>query len=511
MGISDYVLMLVFLTGTTALGIFFTRREKNTNDYLLAGSKIPWWAVAISYVMAITSTVSLVSTPGEAYNNGLRLYIMEWFAPVTGLVFFFLFMRFYFSTKTFTPFTYLERRFDARIRGILSTLYFLSRASILAMVIFTCGMVFKGLANWPLWAAILIIGFTGTIYCTLGGFKAVIWTHVLQFFVLGGGLIAAMIACMNNVNGGFPGVIKYAFANDRGFNFDAVNANFFSFDPHVRLTFWLLLLGSIHGYMFYNSSDQVTIQQLLSTSSYKEARRSFLSSIIIFIPLGAVLWFMGLAMFAYFGQHPLAGGNPPGDIALFVFLKTTLPSPLPGLLASAMLAAALGTIGSLVMGLSTVVTKDFYLRFLRPEATEQHQVVFSRFMTLFFGIFGTGMAMIISLSSSTLGETVVEANSIWGATVTVISPIFFIGVINPRCNARHALISMICGLLVIAAMILWYVQSRIAGNPISYIAIAMPGFVTTILCGLVLPLFFGRPPSREKLENLTVWTLSRKV
>jgi SSS family transporter len=448
MGILDYVLMIIFLIATTALGIFFTRREKNTNDYLLGGSRMPWWAIAISYVMAITSTVSLVSTPGEAYNNGLRLYIMEWFAPITGLIFFFLFMRFYFSTKTFTPFTYLERRFDARIRGILSSLYFLSRASILAMVIFTCGMVFKGLAGWPLWAAILIIGGTGTIYCTLGGFKAVVWTHVLQFFVLGGGLLAAMIACVTNVEGGFTGVIKYAFANGRGFNFDAVNADFFSFDPHVRLTFWLLLLGSIHGYMFYNSSDQVTIQQLLSTSSYKEARRSFITSIIIFVPLGAVLWFMGLAMFAYFGQHPLPGGNPPGDIALFTFLKTTLPSPLPGLLASAMLAAALGTIGALVMGLSTVVTKDFYLRFLRPAATEHHQVVFSRIMTLFFGTFGTAMALIISVSSSSLGETVVEANAIWGAAVTVISPIFFVGVINPRCNARHALMSIICGLLV---------------------------------------------------------------
>jgi SSS family transporter len=493
------------------LSLFFTRREKNTNDYLLAGGKVPWWAIAISYVMAITSTISLVATPGEAYNNGLRLYIMEWFAPITGLLFFFLFMRFYFTAKTFTPFTYLERRFDARMRGIISTVYFFSRASILAMIIFTCGMVFKGLAGWPLWVAILIIGIAGTIYCTLGGFKAVIWTHVLQFFVLGGGLLVTMVACVIAVDGGFAGVIKYAFAHGRGFNFDAVNADFFSFNPHVRLTLWTLLLGSVHGYMFYNSADQVTIQQLLSTSSYKEARKSFISSILIFVPLGAVLWFMGLAMFAYFGQHPLPGGNPTGDIALFTFMKTKLPQPLPGLLASAMLAAALGTIGSLVIGLSTVVTKDFYLRFFRPEATEHDQVVVSRMLTLFFGAFGTGMALIISFSSSSLGETVVEANAIWGAFVAVIAPIFFIGVVNPRCNARHALISLIFGSLVIAAMILWYVQSRIAGNPISYFWISMPGFLATIICGLVLPLFFGKRSPKENIENLTIWTLTHKV
>ncbi|MHB9071404.1 MAG: sodium:solute symporter family protein [Sedimentisphaerales bacterium] len=511
MGILDYILMVAFLVILMALGLFFTRKEKNTNDYLLAGGKVAWWAIAISYVMALTSTVSLVSTPGEAYNNGLRLYIMEWFAPITGLVFFFLFMRFYFTTKTFTPFTYLERRFDARMRGILSTVYFFSRASILAMVIFTCGMVFKGLADWPLWVAIVVIGISGTIYCTLGGFKAVIWTNVLQFFVLGGGLLVTIIACVSNVEGGFTGVIKYAFSNGRGFNFDAVDANFFSFDPHVRLTFWLLLLGSVHGYMFYNSADQIAVQQLLSTSSYKEARKSFITTVIIFVPLGAVLWFMGIAMFAYFGQHPLAGGNPSGDIALFTFIKIKLPQPIPGLLASAMLAAALSTIGALVMGLSTVVTKDFYLRFFRPNATEHDQVAVSRILTLFFGVFGTGMALIISFSSSSLGETVVEANAIWGAFVAVIAPIFFIGVINPRCNAYHALISLIFGSLVITAMILWYVQSRIAGNPISYIAIAMPGFLATIVCGLTLPFVFGERPPKEKLKNLTIWTLTHKI
>lgn len=507
----DYMLMIAFLASIIFLSVFFIRREKNTDDYLLAGGKVAWWAIGISYVMALTSTVSMVSTPGEAYNNGLRLYVMEWFAPITGLLFFFLFMRFYFVTKTFTPFIYLEKRFDPRMRKIISALYFLSRTSILAMVIFTCALIFKGLAGWPLWIAILVIGISGTIYCALGGFKAVVWTNVLQFFVLGGGLLVTIVVCIMAVDGGIAGVIKYAFANGRGFNFDSVNADFFSFDPHVRLTFWLLLMSSVHGYMFYNSADQIAIQQLLSTSSYKEARKSFISSVIIFVPLGAILWFMGIAMFAYFGQHPLPEGNPAGDVAIFTFIKMKLPSPLRGLLASAMLAAALSTIGSLILGLSTVITKDFYLRFFRPHATEEHQLMFSRLMTTFFGIFGTSVALLISFSSSKLGETVIEANAIWGAAVVVIAPIFFIGVINPRCNAHHAFASMLLGMFVIVVMIIWYIKSRIEGNPISYLLIGMAGFLTTIICGLVIPFLFSKRPSKEKIENLTIWTMTHKI
>jgi SSS family solute:Na+ symporter len=396
------------------------------------------------------------------------------------------------------------------MRAILSAVFFLSRTTILAMVLFSCAMVFKGIAGWPVWFAIILIGVAGTVYCTLGGFKAVIWTHVLQFFILGGGITLTLILAIMNVDGGAAGVLKYAFEHGRGFNFDSVDASFWSFDPHVRLTFWILLLSSIHGYMFYNSSDQIAIQQLLSTSSYEAARKSFISSIVIFVPMGAILWFIGLAMFAYFGQHPLPQGNPPGDIALFTFVKTRMPAPMPGLLVSAMLAAALGTIGALIMGLSTVLTKDFYLRFFRPAATEQEQVWFSRKMTIFFGAFGTSLALLISYSSSSLGETVIEANAMWGAAVAVISPIFFVGVVNPRCNARHAFISMLCGLATIGGMIVWYIQSRIAGHAISYIMVGMSGFIVTTVCGLVLPFIFGERPPIEKLENLTIWTLSKK-
>ena len=253
MNIFDSLIMVIFLVALCCVGGIFARREKTTNDFMLGGSKIPWWACAISYVMALLSTVSLVAIPGEAYNNGLRLYIMEWFAPVTGLLFFFIFMRFYFTVKTFTPFTYLERRFDARIRAMISVVYFLTRISILAMVLLSCSLVFKGIAGWQPWKVILVLGAIATGYCTLGGLKAVIWTNVLQFFVLGGGILATVYVCVNHVEDGAIGVLRYAFENDRGFNFKTVDADFFSFNPHVRLTFWLLMMSSINAYMFYNS------------------------------------------------------------------------------------------------------------------------------------------------------------------------------------------------------------------------------------------------------------------
>jgi SSS family transporter len=510
----DYAIMAAFILAICGLGGLFTTRrsrtssangESETDEHLLAGGRTPWWAAAISYVMALFSTVSLVATPGEAYNNGLRLYVLEWFAPFTGLFFFFIFVRFYFNVKTFTPFAYLERRFDARVRVLVSSIYLFTRISALAIILFSCARIFQGLAGWPVWVTALVVGAVSIIYSTLGGLKAVIWIHVLQFVVMVTGIGAVTALAIRSVRGGVPGIISYSFAHGKGFRFEE---GFFSFNPHVRITFWALMMASIFGYMFYSSSDQIAIQQLLSTSSYKAARNSFITSTLIFIPLGAVLWFLGLAVFVYFSQHPLPSGNPSGDLALFRFIVLETPQPIPGLVAAAALSAATSTIGAMIMSLSTVATKDFYVRFFRPEAGDERQVAFSRFATVVLGILGTLMAIFMSLTADSLRETVVEANTIWGAIITVVPPVFLLGVISTRCNSNHVLGGVALGICLTIAMIAWYLKSRWEHNPISYLTVAMPAFIGSIVFGLVAPFFAGKRPSLEKLQNLTLFTLT---
>ena len=492
----------------TALSGTFKKKQSSTSEHLLAGRKMPWWSIAISYVMSIFGTVAFVAGPGEAYRYGLRLAVMDWFYLIFAPISFFLFIRFYFKAKAFTPFTYLEKRFDYRVCAILSVTFFLGRALFLAMVLFSLSVVFKSIVGWPTWVTIVIIGITSTIYCTLGGLKAVVWTQVLVFFVLVGVLFATMVTCMLNVKGGAIGVITYAFENDHGFNFS--REGFFSFDPHFRLTFWLLMLGSMNGVMLINSTDQIAIQQLLSTKSYKQARNSFLSSMAIGFPLGNILWFIGLAMFAYYAQHPLPEGNPSPDSALFTFVRMKMPQPLPALLAAAMLIASLGTIGGVIIAMSTVMTKDFYLRFIRPTATEEKQVAVSRHLTKFIGIFGIAMALLISYWSTTLAETVMETVYVWMAIISISSPVFLMGVLSTRYNANHALISMLCGFLGILGMAIWYFYSRMTGNPISHVSIGVVGFLTTTACALVVPFFQSKAVSEENLKNLTIWTLSRQ-
>lgn len=504
----DYVVMVAFLLAICVMGgVLKTRRSRTkgeADEHMLAGGHIPSWAAAISYVMALFSTHSLVSTPGEAYNYGLRKYVLEWIGPFTGLLFFFIFMRFYFTVKTFTPFAYLERRFDARVRGICSGIYLLTRVTVLAIILFSCATVFEAMAGWPVWVTSLVVGTVSILYSAAGGMKAVIWTHVLQFAVMIIGIGSVVVVCSMAVEGGPAGVISYAFEHDRGFNFDR---SFFSIDPHERVSIWWMLIVSTFAFMFYNSSDQIAIQQLLSTSSYKAARRSFITSTCIFVPLGALLWFLGLAVWTFFQQHPLPGGNPPGDKALFTFIVTQTPQPIPGLMASAALSAATSVLGSMIMSLSTVATKDFYVRFHKPEATDQQQVRFTRQSTVALGIMATVLAIIMSFTAKTLNETLMESNTIWGSLIAVVPPVFFVGVMSRRATAKHVLGAMAFGVLLTSCMLVWYVISKIAGRPISFLIVSMPGFVGAILFGLLSPYVFGKRPPAEKLDNLTLFTL----
>ena len=296
---SDYVVMVIYLAFVVGLGVLFSRRESNTDEYLLGGRRMPWWVIGISYMVSLLSTISLVAVPGEAYKNGITLAVGNVLAPFAAIGTFYLFVRFYFRVKMYTPFSYLEQRFDHRVRLLGSLVFWWTRLVYLGLVLYSSSKVFKGAAGWPLWWTICLVGVVGTVYTTLGGMKAVVWTDFAQFIVLGVGLAVVALKCAASVEGGVVGIVKYAFAHGRGLEHFG-RPEFYTFSPYVRLTFWLLLIGIFMEYLFYNSSDQISIQRLLSTSSYKQAEKSVWMFALLGVPFSFVLWFLGLAVFAVF-------------------------------------------------------------------------------------------------------------------------------------------------------------------------------------------------------------------
>ncbi|MCC6681119.1 MAG: sodium/solute symporter [Phycisphaeraceae bacterium] len=504
----DYTVMAAYLLIVVAIGYWFSRsKDQGTENYLLGGRRMAWWLVGISYYISLLSALSLVAVPGEAYNHGVSMLVQNAIAPFASLLAFFLFVRFYFRSRVFTPYQYLEERFDVRIRLLAAGLFMMMRTLYLAVVLYASAKIFEGAADWPAWFSISLVGFIGILYTTMGGIRAVIWTDLVQFIIVVGGLVLILWVSIARLPMDMWGMVAYSFKHGRGFEYFK-NPEFFALDPYLRLSFWVMVYSAISSEMFNNSSDQISIQRLLTTSSYQKAKRSLFTYIAIVLPLGPVMYLTGLAMFTYYEHHPLPEGIT-GDTVLFHFVATQLPAPVPGLIVAAMLAAVMSTLDSGINSLATVATKDFYLRIFRKTSTEAQQVRFSRIMTIGVGVLAVGAGILIATANQRIGQTMVEVTSLWFAFFNVLWPIFLLGVISRRVNARNILILVIGSWLVTSAMVVWFLLSRGTEKPLSFMLISVPGVAFMLVGGLILSRFSPRLP-RDKVAGLTLWTLNHK-
>ncbi|MBT4820309.1 MAG: sodium/solute symporter [Lentisphaerae bacterium] len=476
--------IILYMLAVVLIGAWFSRSEDSSEEYLLGGRKMVWWAVGISYMMSLLSTVSLVMVPGEIYNHGLSLYVLAPLYPLTAILMYWIFVRFYFKMGVFTPFTYLERRFSRSFRVLTSILYLWTRLIYLGMVLFSSSKVFEGAAGWPAWFTITIVGVVGIVYTMLGGMKAVIWTDVMQFVALFLGLGITIAICAHHIDGGLWGGIRYAIDHGHGASM-YTKREFYTLDPYVRLCFWILLIGKFTEPMFYSTADQISVQRLLSTSSFKNGFRAMLVNALAGIPFTFMMWAIGLIIFAYYAQHPDPNVTQ-GDTAFFTFVATKLPAPIPGLMLAAMLAAVMSTLDSGMNSLSAVGLKDIYLPFVNPNAAEKKQVLVARLLTLLIGAIAMGLALCIATSSKALGQSIVEAGVIWAALGGVVVPVFLVGFTTRGVDAAVAWLATMLTWGVNFGMTTWYVASKRPEGLTGPIGLAWP--VVPLLAGILFGL-----------------------
>ena len=504
----DYATMAVYLLLVVGIGIYFSRKkEESTEDYLLGGRKMPSWAVGISYYVSLLSTLSLVAVPGEAFNHGVSMIIGSLIIPLASILSFFIFVRFYFRAKTFTPYSYLESRFDIKVRTLAAFLFWIMRIMYLAVVLYSCAKIFEGASGWSAELTIVLVGSVGIVYTIIGGIKAVIWTDVTQFAILVGGLIIVLITCVQSVPENIFGIIKYSFEHERGFEYFK-DPRFYTLSPFIRLNLWIMIISTISMEMFNNSCDQLSIQRLLTTSSYAQAKKSLFTYALIVLPAGIVLYLVGLAIFVFYAHYPVANGEITGDTALFRFISTQLKPPLPGLIISAMLAAVMSTLDSGMNSLATVATKDFYLRFFNRNASEKKQIRFSQWITLLVGVLAVCMGLVIASANTRIGQSMIEVASLWFAFFNVLWPIFFLGVTSHRVHGGHIMICIAVSWAITASMVIWYLVSKGTSQELSFTWIGMPGMFSMFILGYCFALF-SKPVNSSKTEGLTLWTIGK--
>jgi SSS family transporter len=432
--IGDYAVIAVYIIAVLVIGWHFSRGENNSVEYLLGGRALPPWAVGLSCMMSVVSTVSMVTVTGEVFNNGLSLFFFSLFTPIIAIPLFFLFTLFYFRLGSFTPYEYLEYRYSPAVRSLISISSIYGRVFYLGSVLYTTSKMFEGAYNWPPYVTISIVGIVGAVYTILGGMKAVVWTDVIQFFVLLVGFIIIVTVFCCRIDGGFIGIINSASESGRFFSRFG-ESDFYKFSPYVRLSFWMLLIGFIVSQMQLAASDQITIQRFLSTKDWRAAFKARLIASVSTYPYTLVIFFIGLAVFAFYKQNPDPAVSS-GDGAFFYFIATQLPSPIPGLFLAVMLAAIMSTLDSGMNSMATVYLKEVHLRFINNNISPSQEVKVSRYATLAVGVIAVVFGLSLEFTGQWLKSSAAEIGVLFALVGEVTLPAFLFAVLSKRANSR---------------------------------------------------------------------------
>ena len=498
----DWVAISIYFLILLGIALWVIRKkENNTEDYFLAGRNVGWFVVGASIFASNIGSEHVVGLAGAGAGDRLPMLIYEiqaWVVLILGWVF----LPFYARAGGFTMPEFLEKRFDARSRWILSVFsivaYVLTKISV---TIYAGGIVVSALLGIDFWTgAIATVILTG-IYTVLGGMRAVVYTETLQAVILVIGAAALTIIGLDHVGGweSMKETVTPEYLN----MWRAASDPDFPWPP-------LLIASTITG-IWYWCTDQYIVQRALTAKNIKEGRRgTIFGALLKLLPVFLFL-IPGVIALTLKMRGELQWDSP--DEAFPVLMSNLLPSGLRGLVAAGLLAALMSSLASVFNSCSTLFTVDIYKK-LRPNTPEKKLVRTGQIATVIVVIIGIIWIPIMANISGVLYEYLQSVQSYIAPPITAV---FLLGIFHKRINAQGAFVTMVVGFIVGALrIVLELVKDSL--NPdsfwfllgdMNFLSFASWFFLFCIIL-IVVVSYATAPPSEEKLKNLTYATISEE-
>jgi SSS family transporter len=435
----DLAIIALYLVGITLFGLRFRKKQRTLRDYFLAGRDIPWWAIALSIVAAETSTLTIISIPGLAYDTNLTFLQVVMGYVVGRVIISFVLLPQYFRGDLYTAYELIERRFGRGLRSLTAGLFLLTRAGAEGVRVYAVSIVVGIALGTGQVASIAIITILTLIYTFEGGLAAVIWTDVVQTFIYVGGTLVGLATIVHLVPGGWTAIHAVAAGAGKLQVFD------FRTSVWIPYTFWAGVIGGTFLTTASHGTDQLIVQRLLAARSQKESVKALLWSGAAILMQFALFLMVGVMLWAYY-RVPSAGFGRP-DRIYPTFIVTRMPHGISGLLIAAILAAAMSNLSAALNSLSSSSIMDFYAHF-RPlrvgqKEDERARMRLSRLSTFVWAAVLFGLAMLALHKAGRVVEVGLQIASVaYGALLGV----FLLGVLTRRANQRGATVGMVCGL-----------------------------------------------------------------
>ncbi|MCB0273833.1 MAG: sodium/solute symporter, partial [Calditrichaeota bacterium] len=491
----DWTIVGAYLLGMILLSVFLGKDQTSKDDYYVGGRSLSWWAIGISTMATQTSAISFISKPAFVAlkpGGGLTWLQFELALPLAVIVLMAVMVPFFRRLELVSVYEYLEMRFNAATRYLVSAVFLVSRGLAAGVIIYTTAIMMSVSLETPLWLMIILIGVVTIIYDTIGGMKAVVYSDVIQMVMLLGGIALCIALAIEEV-----GSVWKIFEILPAERLRAI-------DPGTGLgdgsttPFWGVLIGGFFLYISYYGTDQSQVQRGLSTDTIESTKKSLFFNGLARFPLTALYMLLGIAVFAVYQQSPdlqalVTVDNP--DYLVPHYIIAHVPTGLKAVLIAAILAAAMSSVDSTLNSLSAVTMQDFV-----PDALSsgERSLFIGKVVTVIWGVLITAFAFLAPLIQGTIIEVV---NKIGSAFYGPIAAAFLVGILSKRANATGIFWGISVGVAVNVS--LWLAGLWLGHEIIYWMWWNMLGTVLT--AGITLLMSYTAPaPSPEQLSAYTL-------
>jgi SSS family transporter len=488
----DHGLVVVFMVGMLYIGTFLSKRQKSSKDYFRGGNRIPWWAAGLSMFATGASAVSLMAMPGKSFAEDWVWYTVSIYCVVIALpIMLFVNLKLARRLDVATSNEYLERRYNLFLRlcgGVIWSL--LQIVGRMATIMLLPAFAISSVCGIPVEVSILIMGVVTTFYVYLGGLASVIWTDVIQGFIMIGTVMICATWAFLSLSTDAAGAMEILSAGDK-LHMWKWQINWF--EPCVFVMALSLFFGSLGGIC-----DQNFIQRIQCVKSEKESMKATITQMSVAVPLNAVLFAMGTVLFLYYYERPeMLSPSVKADAVFPLFAAQNLPAGLAGLVIVAILSATMSTLSSSINSTVNIGVEDFYRR-LSKNATDHKCVILGRILTACFGVFGTSVCLVLA---NTELKSVWDLNAaIFGSLFGVMAGIFALGTYTRRGNTAGAIVGAIA-----SGIVVYYVKNH---THLSFFLYPVFGILTCVGVGYIASMII--PAKKKDLRGLTIYTLLKR-
>ena len=542
MGMPDWIVLIVTLSGIIMYGVYKSKTTKNLDGYFLSNRDMPWYLVLLSIMGTQASAITFLSAPGQAYTDGMRFVQYYFGLPLAMIVICIVFVPVFNKLKVYTAYEFLEKRFDLKTRTLTSFLFQVSRGLSTGISIYAPSLILSSLLGWNIYYTNIIMGGMLIIYTVTGGARAVAHTQKLQLTIILIGMAIAgyLVVRYMPSNVGFLDALH--LGGDHGkMNIITTGNTSNGFDWKDKYNIWSGVIGGFFLALSYFGTDQSQVGRYLTAQNNRQGRLGLLLNGIVKVPMQFLILMLGVLVFSFyqFNKAPIHFNETQSERAKqtsfrddltsleatyagigitdnvqktavrdeyravlkkalpgedvndtnFIFLRFVidyLPQGLVGLLIAVIFLAAWGSIAAALNSLASCTVVDIHKKFFKKELTQKEDYRISQFYTLCWGVF----CILVAEFASNLGNSLIE-------TVNILGSLFY-GVILGIFLVAFWFKYIKANALFFAAVITEiFVIAIYKADVISFLWLNAIGAILVILIGFLIQPFWSQSPKNE--------------